>query len=185
MEPITRQEIFLANAAGESTQDLKPITRLEHFLKNVADHVKSIGDGGWRKIIDYTATEQIFTPDIPRCEFTEDLNGNPLSVKNLFFKFSGIITGGNGFRITCNQNFLTIIHGTAGEFGVSQGFIAHVPGYFSALAAEENSLTVQNRTAREPSGKETVESISFSGPNYNAIHLEAGAHIEVWEVTGE
>ena len=46
MEPITRQEIFLASAAGESTQDLKPITRLEHFLKNVADHVKSIGNGG-------------------------------------------------------------------------------------------------------------------------------------------
>lgn len=46
MEPITRQEIFLANAAGESTQELKPITRLEHFLKNVADHVKSIGNGG-------------------------------------------------------------------------------------------------------------------------------------------
>ena len=46
MKPITRQEVFLANAAGESTQELKPITRLEHFLKNVADHVKSIGNGG-------------------------------------------------------------------------------------------------------------------------------------------
>lgn len=46
LNPVTREEMFLAKAAGQDTPDLKPITRVERFLQNLIDHVKSIGTGG-------------------------------------------------------------------------------------------------------------------------------------------
>lgn len=46
LNPITREEMFLAKAAGQNTPDLKPITRVERFMQNLIDHIKSIGSGG-------------------------------------------------------------------------------------------------------------------------------------------
>ena len=43
MEPITREEMFLSDIAGESNFDLEPITRTEKFLDKIA---KSGGGGG-------------------------------------------------------------------------------------------------------------------------------------------
>lgn len=43
LEPITREEHFMARAAGNPGLDLEPITRTEHFLKDIAD---SGGGGG-------------------------------------------------------------------------------------------------------------------------------------------
>lgn len=46
LNPVTREEMFLAKAAGQDTPELKPITRVERFLQNLIDHVKTIGTGG-------------------------------------------------------------------------------------------------------------------------------------------
>lgn len=46
LNPVTREEMFLAKAAGQNTPELTPITRVERFLQNLIDHVKSIGSGG-------------------------------------------------------------------------------------------------------------------------------------------
>lgn len=46
LNPITREEMFLAKASGQNTPELTPITRVERFLQNLIDHVKSIGTGG-------------------------------------------------------------------------------------------------------------------------------------------
>lgn len=43
LEPITREEHFMARAAGNPGLDLEPITRTEYFLKDIAD---SGGGGG-------------------------------------------------------------------------------------------------------------------------------------------
>lgn len=46
LNPITREEMFLAKAAGQNVPALTPITRVELFLQNLIDHIKSIGSGG-------------------------------------------------------------------------------------------------------------------------------------------
>ena len=46
MEPITREETYLAKAAGQNVKTPEPITRVEHFLKNLIDHISQIGSGG-------------------------------------------------------------------------------------------------------------------------------------------
>lgn len=46
MNPITRQEKFLAKAAGQDVITPKPITRIEKFLQNLIDHISTIGNGG-------------------------------------------------------------------------------------------------------------------------------------------
>lgn len=46
LNPITREEMFLAKAAGQNVPALTPITRVERFLQNLIDHIKSIGSGG-------------------------------------------------------------------------------------------------------------------------------------------
>lgn len=46
MEPITREETYLAKAAGQNVKTPEPITRVEHFLKNLIDHISQIGNGG-------------------------------------------------------------------------------------------------------------------------------------------
>lgn len=46
LDPITREEIFMAEAAGDSVPSLDPITRKEHFLKRIAENAGSGGGGG-------------------------------------------------------------------------------------------------------------------------------------------
>lgn len=46
LEPITREEKFMAMAAGESVGKLTPITRQEMFLKQIADSAGGGGGGG-------------------------------------------------------------------------------------------------------------------------------------------
>ncbi len=45
LDPITREEIFMAEAAGDSVPSLTPITRKEYFLKRIAENAGS-GTGG-------------------------------------------------------------------------------------------------------------------------------------------
>lgn len=42
IEPITRKEFFMAKAAGQSVPDIEPKTREEHYLNEIAAH----GGGG-------------------------------------------------------------------------------------------------------------------------------------------
>ncbi len=46
LEPITREEKFMAMAAGEAVGELTPITRQEMFLKQIADSAGGGGGGG-------------------------------------------------------------------------------------------------------------------------------------------
>lgn len=46
LEPITREEKFMAMAAGEAVGKLTPITRQEMFLKQIADSAGGGGGGG-------------------------------------------------------------------------------------------------------------------------------------------
>lgn len=46
LEPITREEHFMARAAGNPGLDLEPITRTEYFLKDIADSGGGGGGGG-------------------------------------------------------------------------------------------------------------------------------------------
>lgn len=62
IEPITREEQFLANAAGMSEKELTPITRKEMFYKDIADAVKSGGA----------------TPDVIESAVNKYLDNNPV-----------------------------------------------------------------------------------------------------------
>lgn len=56
MEPITREEMFLSDIAGESNFELEPITRKEKLLKKIAETGGSGGGGGgvssWNDLTD-------------------------------------------------------------------------------------------------------------------------------------
>lgn len=59
MEPITRQEKFLAKAAGQDVTTPKPITRVEKFLQNLIDHIASIGSNGSTGSVPSIATASV------------------------------------------------------------------------------------------------------------------------------
>lgn len=44
LKPITRQEMFLAKAAGQDVPTLGPITREEYFLKDLIDAISAIAE---------------------------------------------------------------------------------------------------------------------------------------------
>ena len=46
MKPITRKEMLMAKAAGQTVPDLEPITREEYFLNQIAESGGGGGGGG-------------------------------------------------------------------------------------------------------------------------------------------
>ena len=46
MKPITRVEVYLANAGGEDVDIPEPITREEIYLKQICDNIAALGGGG-------------------------------------------------------------------------------------------------------------------------------------------
>lgn len=62
LEPITREEHFMARAAGNPGLDLEPITRTEYFLKDIADSGGGGGGGSVTPESIVTATGQM-TPE--------------------------------------------------------------------------------------------------------------------------
>lgn len=75
LNPVTREEMFLAKAAGQNVPVLTPITRVERFLQNLIDHVKSIGSGGGSGggafYVTITGADGVYTADKTVAEITE------------------------------------------------------------------------------------------------------------------
>lgn len=51
MKPITRKEMLMAKAAGQSVPDIEPITREEYFLNQIAESGGGSGGGGGSAVI--------------------------------------------------------------------------------------------------------------------------------------
>lgn len=136
--------------------------------------------GGWKKLIDYTTEEQTWTPEIQQIAFTHDDDGNPLSATRIYIKITGVITGGEGGRLSINGvNFWDWKISKADEKFCISMFCEFSDGVCSLYSSAPNSniyMTWRYQTV----GKSSIEGIRVFGGNYNAIHLQAGAHIEIW-----
>lgn len=76
MDPITRKEMFLAKAGGQSVKTPEPITREEMFLQRIAENGGGSGGGGGSASIDVTASPgQIIVVE------EVDANGKPTKWK--------------------------------------------------------------------------------------------------------
>ena len=139
-----------------------------------------VNNSGWKKLIDYTTPEQTWTPDIPQIIFTDDDDGNPLNATRIYIKITGVITGGVAGRLTINNsNFWDWKISKADEKFCISMFCEFSDGVCVLYSSEPNSniyMTWRYLTV----GKTSIESIIVFGGNYNTIHLEPGAHIEIW-----
>lgn len=98
IEPVTREERFLAAAGGQSVTPPTPITRKEQLLQGIIDAVQSGGGNGseenpdqdgadssgvgaWRYLGKFTTEEHINTFMI-----TQDAEGNPFEFTSLFLR---------------------------------------------------------------------------------------------------
>ncbi len=81
MKPITRKEMLMAKAAGQSVPDITPVTREEYFLSQISG---GGGGGGSSKVYELTQDPdtQTFTLHATYNEVIADLStGYPLVVR--------------------------------------------------------------------------------------------------------
>lgn len=74
MKPITRKEMLMAKAAGQTVPDIEPITREEYFLNQIAESGGG-GGGGCTKV--YPA-EAVTTDGGQVPEFVDNVSYNTL-----------------------------------------------------------------------------------------------------------
>jgi hypothetical protein len=137
----------------------------------------------WRKIVDYTTAEQVWTPDIISLDFSTDLDGNPFSLKMIMVKFSGTITGGTSYRIQANQ-----ITGGFADFSIPAAdtpfcelvFFVSGNGVLNGIGPS-GGATIKS-ISKVKDGADSITLVSLRSPNYNAVHLQPGARIEIWGV---
>lgn len=93
MKPITRKEMLMAKAAGQSVPDIEPITREEYFLSQISGGGGG-GGGGGSKVYELTqdTDTQTFTLHATYNEINADLStGYPLVVRKTVREEDGII----------------------------------------------------------------------------------------------
>ena len=78
LEPITRQEVFLANAGGQDVTVPTPITREEHFLQGIIDRFDTIADPTQEQVD--SAVEAYFTEHPAPYTFTDANNDGHIVV---------------------------------------------------------------------------------------------------------
>ena len=95
MKPITRKEMLMAKAAGQSVPDIEPITREEYFLSQIANGGGGGGGGGGgSKVYELTqdTDTQTFTLHATYNEINADLStGYPLVVRKTTREEDGIL----------------------------------------------------------------------------------------------
>ena len=159
----------------------------EEFAKKLAEDAPSGGgSGGWKKLIDYTTTEDVFAgTDIKRITFDKDKDGNPLDAKMIFVQVSGKMTGGTTVRMFINDvtNFYPEfnIGASAGSTGTACLFVSvSANKMWQAFGtAFKTAFSVYGGGNSSP---ESIQKIAFGDTSYT---LTAGAKIEVWEVERE
>lgn len=90
MKPITRKEMLMAKAAGQSVPDIEPITREEYFLNQIAES----GGGVGSKVYELTQDPdtQTFTLHATYNEIMGDLStGYPLVVRKTAREEDGVL----------------------------------------------------------------------------------------------
>lgn len=85
LEPITREETYLAAAAGQSVETPEPITRKEMFLDAIA---KSGGGGGGAFVVNFFAQDmQTCTADKTLDEVCEAVKNDMVVIGNVSLGF--------------------------------------------------------------------------------------------------
>ena len=113
MEPVTRKEMFLAKAGGQSVATPEPITREEIFLQRIAENGGSGGGSGgvtsWNDLKDNPIMvvsvvsineDETFTVDKNYAEVSDALSGNKIVLMSLM----GVPLIATGITIEKNDN---------------------------------------------------------------------------------
>ena len=156
----------------------------EHIVIENDTPVVSCDSSGWKKLIDYTTTEDIFSgTEIPSITFTEDMEGNPLQATNLFVKISGTMTNGTVIRMmpnnTYNAGFAEIqVGNSAGQYGIFSCFLLATGQHWRIWGVNGKTFYAHQGRGYQQCPK-YIGDIAFGGTNYT---LQTGARFEVWEV---
>lgn len=124
--PITREETFLAAAAGDSVTLPKPITRVEQYLKRIAERT---GTGGgspdspqngndvWEILCDVTFTEAVNFFAV-----TTDIDGNTFEARELMvYLLMSKVETTDYLRMGINPIFQNeMLHSAESAYGVPQ-----------------------------------------------------------------
>ena len=122
-DPITREETFLAAAAGDSVTLPKPITRVEQYLKRIAERTGTGGGSSdspqnaaeWELVTEITPTEtatviyETFANGYKKLHIEfDDMRStleNPTNASQVWFNLNGTIHADKkAFRLTPNPN---------------------------------------------------------------------------------
>lgn len=183
-------EITLTLPAGQSgksayayAQDAGYAGTEAEFAQKLATEAPT-GGSGWKKLIDYTTTEDIFGgTEIPSITFTEDMEGNPLQATNLFVKISGTMTNGTIIRMmpnnTYNAGFAEIqVGNSAGQYGIFSCFLLATGQHWRIWGVNGKTFYAHQGRGYQQC-PQYIGDIAFGGTKYT---LQAGARFEVWEV---
>jgi hypothetical protein len=152
--------------------------------------------GGARLVIDHTTEEEIFNPTFGYLDFTTDMNGKPLAMKNCLIKICGYMINEQD-----NDTFIRVGMYAANGSGFFNGWMQKSNALFALfvfvsvdeqgrVAMQSPELNLVNAkvmpsvfdTASNNKLMTAIEKISFFANNYNKVHIAAGARFQVWEV---
>lgn len=171
MEAITREEQFMAAAAGQAVKLPEPITRREKFLKAIADAVQSGGvtdeqieaaveaymaenpvEGGgsgnlkWKQVFDFTVEEEVTSLTISVKEIIEQLKNAPF----MRIEFHAApVSSADVLSATTGKGTLKFQSGAAGaETWITDGVFlpGHVQGTSGGTVSGDFSLFRQGTT---------------------------------------
>ena len=164
LEPITREEKFMAMAAGEDVGKLTPITRQEMFLKQIADSAGGGGGGGTggeggTVSISY---EQVFDHNYPFNFNGFSVTGEQaqkLADANEIYMYAdfGSVYGKGNVRVSVNfrfaegrsHSFSCVLEDRETDAGVEQGWIVKLTKLDSATYILEDSLYANSYPVEE------------------------------------
>jgi hypothetical protein len=148
--------------------------------------------GGARLVIDYTTEEETLNETIKNIDFTTDLTGKPLAIKNCLIKICGTVINNVDSDSTLRIGF------SNKDSSVWNGFYCKplnqpIALFIFASIDEQSRISILSQLssanvstsivdASQSVNTTVIDKISISGNNYNKTHLAAGARIQVWEV---
>lgn len=160
-------------------------------------HLAHMEDGilaaqtGLRKVIEYTTEEETLNSAIDHIAFTEDMEGNPLSLKNMLIRIVGTVINNTDNDSILRLGYTSKSNQLWFEFNCSPlnaPFCAYIflsvteQGLVAIQAPNKGSQQVSVSTKDTASVTKVTEfdRILLFGNNASKTHLAAGATITVW-----
>lgn len=147
--------------------------------------------GGGRLVIDHTTEEETCNPTIQSIDFTTDMNGKPLAMKNCLIKICGTMTNTTDNSTSLRIKFSKKHHASWRWFYIPSANSPFVVFAFASINEQgvmmlqsqfDNANVTTYATDLSAGGATGIDIISVYSPDANKVHLAAGARIQVWEV---